>query len=150
MAVSIVELGESSAYVVPEGTEPRVAIENGSGALVAAYGERGRTVGLALVPPQVPAEVTSIAITVDTTALALVGLTAGLVSVDAREMAAIWAVASATPEYEELTDEIESAMRLNFDLAAAAAGRGRSSGRNRRRDAGGPGRRDATGRARRV
>ncbi|MFA9564275.1 MAG: hypothetical protein ACERLM_06180 [Acidimicrobiales bacterium] len=117
LAVSIVELGESSAYVVPDGTEPTVAIENGSGALVAAYGDRGRTVGLALVPPFVPADVRSIAITVDTTALALVGLTAGLVSVDARDMAAIWAVASATPEYAELTDEIESAMRLNFDLA---------------------------------
>lgn len=117
VAVSVVQVDDSPAYLVPDGAEPTIAIDNGSGALVAAYGDRGRTVGLALVPPSIPPDVGSVAITVDTTALALVGLTAGLASVDAREMAAIWAVASATPEYAELTDAIESAMRLNYDLA---------------------------------
>lgn len=121
LAVSLVHVGESPTFLVPDGVEPTVAIDNGSGALLIAHGERGRTVGLALVPPDVPADVTSVAVTVDSTALALVGLTAGLASVDAREMAAIWAVAAATPEYAELIDEIESAMRLNFDLAEPPA-----------------------------
>ena len=121
IAVSVVQLDDSPTFRVPDGVEPRIAIDNGSGALVAAYGDRGRTVGLAMVPPFLPADVTTVAVTVDTTALALVGLTAGLASVDAREMAAIWAVAAATPEYAELTDEIESAMRLNFDLGEPPA-----------------------------
>ncbi len=57
-----------------------------------------------------------------------------------RALSAIWAVASETPEYAELTKEIESAMRLNFDLgqppaAVAAAAAAPSTRRWRRSDA---------------
>ena len=118
MAVSVVDLGTGTAIAVPEdGPAPTVAIEQGSGALVAAQADRGRLVGLAMVPPDAPVEATSVAITVDSTSLALVGLTAGLTTTDARALSAIWAIASETPEYEDLTDAVESAMRLKFDLA---------------------------------
>ena len=118
VAVSVVDLDPGAAILVPEdGAAPTVAIEPGSGALIAAHADRGRLVGLAMVPPDAPIEATSVAITVDATALALVGLTAGLTTTDHRALSAIWALASETPEYEDLTDAVESAMRLKFDLA---------------------------------
>ncbi len=118
IAVSVVELGDTTALAVEEdGPAPTVEIDGPSGALIAAHADRGRLVGLAMVPPDAPSEATSIAITVDSTALALVGLTAGLATTDDRALSAIWAIAAETEEYEALTDAVESAMRLKFDLA---------------------------------
>ncbi len=118
LTVSTVGAAGGEALVISGPDAPTIAIEDGSGALVAVHETTGRLVGLAMVPPDLSPEVRTIAVSVDTTALAMVGLSPGLTSADSRVMAANWAVATGTSGYEHLIEAVESAVRLNFDLAA--------------------------------